>query len=102
MTLDLFVHPSGRLAIRPLLDPGENLSIAIRLLSSVPCRRWHPSERLWTMSIRGPGIGPLERLLNLSRVLNVLETESPRIDFLEESGDALDHERGGKDGLGLP
>jgi hypothetical protein len=63
MELDIFEHSPGRLAIRPIVKPGENWGMMIRVLAKVPCRRWHPKERLWTISDQGPAVRHLCALL---------------------------------------
>jgi hypothetical protein len=58
MKIELFLHRTGRLAVRPTLEPGETYTSVIRVLRPVPCRRWHPSERLWTLTLGAPGLRP--------------------------------------------
>lgn len=54
MKIVLFPHPSGRLAIQPLVPHPPTSEALGRLLKPIPCRQWHPDEQLWTLPFEGP------------------------------------------------
>jgi hypothetical protein len=66
MTVEIFFHQTGHLAVQATATTGETYSSLNRLLATVPSRRWHPYERLWTLDPSGLGSPTFfDRLLEL-------------------------------------
>ena len=82
MELDIYSYSPGRLAIQPIVKPGENWGPLISMLRLVPCRRWHSKEHLWTISDRGPAI---VRLLAVMASVQSLAPDEECLTYWEES-----------------